>query len=252
METAVSMRGITKSFGPISALKGIDLDLRKGEVLALLGDNGAGKSTLVKILSGLHVADSGTMVIGEKPVDWKKHSVAEARRLGVETVYQERSLGERQPLWRNVFVGRHLKNAMGLIDVRREKEETMKLLADVIGLKGVGMHPEARVATLSGGERQGLAIARAMYFDAAIIVLDEPTTALGVGEAEKVLSFVERLRDEGRSCLFVSHELHHVHRIADRFALMEQGQIATILRRAEVSRKELAERLLLGHGGPLR
>ncbi len=249
MEPIVSMRGITKSFGPVRALEGIDLDLRRGEVLALLGDNGAGKSTLIKILSGLHVADSGTMEIAGNPVDWKGYDVATARRLGVETVYQERSLGEKQPLWRNVFVGRHLKTKLGLIDAKREKEETRKLLADVLGLKGAGLHPEARVATLSGGERQGLAIARAMYFDATIIVLDEPTTALGVGEAGKVLSFVERLRDEGRSCLFVSHELHHVHRIADRMALMEQGRIASVFERSEIGLKELAERLLLGHEG---
>ncbi|MDD4365730.1 MAG: ATP-binding cassette domain-containing protein [Synergistales bacterium] len=246
MEPAVTLRGITKSFGPIQALRGVDLDLEQGEVLALLGDNGAGKSTLVKILSGLHVPDSGTMTLDGKLVDWRRYDVARARKMGVETVYQERSLGEKQPLWRNVFVGRHLRNAFGLINVRREKEETMKLLSDVLGFRGVGVHPEARVASLSGGERQGLAIARAMYFDAAIIVLDEPTTALGVTEAGKVLSFVERLRGEGHSCLFVSHELHHVHRIADRFALMERGRIATILKKSEISLKELAARLLLG------
>ena len=249
METAVRMRGITKSFGPVRALEGVDLDLRRGEVLALLGDNGAGKSTLVKILSGVHPADGGVLEIQGQPVDWRRHDVASARLRGVETVHQERSIGEKQPLWRNVFVGRHLKNSLGFIDARREREETKRLLSDVIGLKGAGMHPDARAATLSGGERQGLAIARALYFRAPILVLDEPTTALGAGEAEQVLSFVERLREEGHSCLLVSHDLHHLHRVADRFALLERGRVAEVLERSRTSLSALADRLLLGSRG---
>ena len=245
METAVRMIGIAKSFGAVDALTGVTLELKKGEVLALLGDNGAGKSTLIKILSGFHRPDLGEMEIGGRRIDWSRYDVRRAREIGVETVYQERSLGERQPLWRNVFVGRHLVNAFGMIDVRREKSETMKLLTEIVGLRGVGIHADASVATLSGGERQGLAIARAMYFDASIIILDEPTTALAVGEVEKVLSFVERIRKEGRSCIFISHELPHVYRIADRFALMEHGKIDAVLDRSSVSLDGLVQRLLL-------
>ena len=246
---AVSIRGIEKSFGTISALRGVDLELRRGEVLALLGDNGAGKSTLIKILAGLYRPDRGEMCLNGVSVDWKNYDVAAARRAGVETVYQERSLGELQPLWRNVFVGRPLKNALGFIDVKREKAETMKLLSEVLGLKGVGMHADASVSTLSGGERQGLAIARAMYFDASIIILDEPTTALAVSEVEKVLAFVERIRSAGKSCIFISHELPHVHRIADRLAIMEHGRIGAILDRNSVTLDGLARRLLLGEEG---
>ncbi len=245
METAVRMIGIAKSFGAVDALTGVTLELKKGEVLALLGDNGAGKSTLIKILSGFHRPDLGEMEIGGRRIDWSRYDVRRAREIGVETVYQERSLGERQPLWRNVFVGRHLVNAFGMIDVKREKVETMKLLTEIVGLRGVGIHADASVATLSGGERQGLAIARAMYFDASIIILDEPTTALAVGEVEKVLSFVERIRKEGRSCIFISHELPHVYRIADRFALMEHGKIDAVLDRSSVSLDGLVQRLLL-------
>lgn len=245
METAVRMIGIAKSFGAVDALTGVTLELKKGEVLALLGDNGAGKSTLIKVLSGFHRPDLGEMEIGGRRIDWSRYDVRRAREIGVETVYQERSLGERQPLWRNVFVGRHLVNAFGMIDVRREKSETMKLLTEIVGLRGVGIHADASVATLSGGERQGLAIARAMYFDASIIILDEPTTALAVGEVEKVLSFVERIRKEGRSCIFISHELPHVYRIADRFALMEHGKIDAVLDRSSVSLDGLVQRLLL-------
>ena len=249
METAVRMTGVVKSFGAVDALTGANLELRKGEVLALLGDNGAGKSTLIKVLSGFHRPDSGEMEIDGRRIDWSRYDVRGARAIGVETVYQERSLGERQPLWRNVFVGRHITNAFGLIDVKREKAETMKLLAGVVGLRGAGIHPDASVATLSGGERQGLAIARAMYFDASIIILDEPTTALAVGEVEKVLSFVERIRDEGRSCVFISHELPHVYRIADRFALMERGKIAAVLDRSSITLDGLAQRLLPAGNG---
>lgn len=249
METAVRMTGVVKSFGAVDALTGANLELRKGEVLALLGDNGAGKSTLIKVLSGFHRPDSGEMEVGGRRIDWSRYDVRGARAIGVETVYQERSLGERQPLWRNVFVGRHITNALGLIDVKREKAETMKLLTGVVGLRGAGIHPDASVATLSGGERQGLAIARAMYFDASIIILDEPTTALAVGEVEKVLSFVERIRDEGRSCVFISHELPHVYRIADRFALMERGKIAAVLDRSSITLDGLAQRLLLAGNG---
>jgi len=245
----LSVKDVVKRFGGLTAVNHVSLDIYPGEVVGLVGDNGAGKSTLIKVLSGFHRPDSGELEIGGRRIDWSRYDVRGAREIGVETVYQERSLGERQPLWRNVFVGRHITNAFGLIDVKREKTETMKLLTGVVGLRGAGIHPDARVATLSGGERQGLAIARAMYFDASIIILDEPTTALAVGEVEKVLSFVERIRDEGRSCIFISHELPHVYRIADRFALMERGKIAAVLDRSSITLDGLAQRLLLAGNG---
>ena len=124
----------------------------------------------------------------------------------------------------------------------------MKLLSELLGLKGVGLHADASVSTLSGGERQGLAIARAMYFDASIIILDEPTTALAISEVEKVLNFVERVRQAGKSCIFISHELPHVYRISDRFAVMEQGRIGAVLDKKTTSLEDLARRLLLGEG----
>ncbi len=246
---AVELRGLWKSFGAVSALRGASLALKKGEVLALLGDNGAGKSTLIKILAGVYRPDRGEMIVDGRPVDFRAYSVAQARTMGIETVYQERSLGERQPLWRNVFAGRPLKNWLGFIDARREKAETMKLLADVLGLKGAGLYADASALTLSGGERQGLAIARAMYFDASTIVLDEPTTALAVSEVEKVLEFVARIRDSGKSCIFISHELAHVYRAADRFALMGRGRVAAVLEKNDVTPDGLMRRLMMGGEG---
>lgn len=246
---AVELKDLWKTFGTVTALRGASLALKKGEVLALLGDNGAGKSTLIKILSGVYRPDRGEMILDGKSVDWSRFSVSSARAMGIETVYQERSLGERQPLWRNVFAGRPLKNRLGFIDARREKAETMKLLSEVLGLRGVGLSADASAMTLSGGERQGLAIARAMYFDASIIVLDEPTTALAVAEVEKVLRFVERIRNSGKSCIFISHELPHVYRASDRFALMEHGRIAAVLEKRAVTLDGLVHRLMLGSGG---
>ena len=225
MTTLIEMKGISKSFGSICALQDVDFSLGSGEIVGLLGDNGAGKSTLIKVLSGFHRPESGTMNLLGREIDFSRYTPAEARKQGIETVYQEKSLGEKQPLWRNVFVGRHLTNRLGFIQARREKEETLKLLSSVLGLRGVGLDPEATVSTLSGGERQGLAIGRAMYFGAEIIVLDEPTTALALKEVEKVLEFIEGIRTEGKSCIIISHDLEDVYRVADRFVIMDRGRI---------------------------
>ena len=225
MTTLIEMKGISKSFGSICALQDVDFSLGSGEIVGLLGDNGAGKSTLIKVLSGFHRPESGTMNLLGREIDLSRYTPAEARKQGIETVYQEKSLGEKQPLWRNVFVGRHLTNRLGFIQARREKEETLKLLSSVLGLRGVGLDPETTVSTLSGGERQGLAIGRAMYFGAEIIVLDEPTTALALKEVEKVLEFIEGIRTEGKSCIIISHDLEDVYRVADRFVIMDRGRI---------------------------
>ncbi|MCF4151280.1 ATP-binding cassette domain-containing protein [Dethiosulfovibrio sp. F2B] len=239
MERLVQMRGVTKSFGSVEALKDVDFSLEKGEIVALLGDNGAGKSTLIKILSGVYRPDMGSMAVSGQDVDFSLYDVRMARSLGIETVYQERSLGEKQPLWRNVFIGRHITDRLGFIDVAREKRETLNLLSTVLGLKGVGLSPDARVGTLSGGERQGLAIARAMYFGAEIIALDEPTTALALSEVEKVLSFIRSIRDEGRSCIVISHDLGHITSVADRFVLMDRGRVVASYNNGEISTEEL-------------
>lgn len=164
--------------------------------------------------------------------------------MGVETVYQERSLGEKQPLWRNVFIGRHRLNRWGLIDVSREKRETMNLLSSVLGLRGSGLSPDASVGTLSGGERQGLAIARAMHFGAEIIALDEPTTALALGEVEKVLAFIRSIGDDGRACIVVSHDLGNVYRVADRFVIMDRGAVVADYKKNDLRLEELMARMV--------
>lgn len=240
----LELRGIHKSFGASHALNGLDFDLHSGEVVALLGDNGAGKSTLVKIISGVYQADSGSMSINGKEMDIRTFTVTTARRHGIETVHQDRSLGEKQPLWRNVFMGRHLTNRLGFIDVRREKRETADILKKRLGLRGVGVDPDSSVSVLSGGERQGLAIGRAMHFAAEAVILDEPTTALSLAEVGKVLTFIAQLKRAGKGCVFISHNLGHAYSAADRFYLIDRGECVGMYRKAELGQDDLMRVML--------
>ncbi len=234
---------IGKSFGTVHALKNVSFSLYKGEVVALVGDNGAGKSTLIKILSGVCKPSFGSLAIQGRQIDLQHYSVRKARSLGIETVYQERSLGEKQPLWRNIFVGRHIRNRFGFIDIKKEKEITLAMLTNSIGLQGAGVSADALVSNLSGGERQGLAISRAMHFNAALTILDEPTTALSVKEVRKVLNYIRSIPDRGQSALFVSHNLHHVHEIADRILFISRGAVAQECRKEDISVADLFQQL---------
>ena len=240
----LELREIRKSFGSVVALVGMNFKLFPGEVLALLGDNGAGKSTLVKILAGVQRADSGTMQVKGVPVDIHRHTVSKARQLGVETVYQGSTMGEKQPLWRNVFVGRHLTNRWGFIDVARERAETLSLLHTRLGFRGVGIDADAQVKRLSGGERQGLAIGRAMYFQSEIIILDEPTTALSLKEVDKVLDFIAKIKAAGKSCIFVSHNVRHAHSASDRFFVMDRGRQVGEFLKKDITQDELMHALM--------
>ncbi len=243
MTKLLELRAVNKWFQGVHALHDINFHLNAGEVVAIVGDNGAGKSTLIKVLAGLHRPDSGRMLIEGQPVNLGRYSVARARTHGIETVYQERSLGEKQPLWRNLFVGRHLRNRLGFIRAREEKRITSELLKD-IGLRGVGISPEAEVGVLSGGERQGLAIGRAMYFDAKIIILDEPTNALSLQEVRKVLDFIRRIRASGRSCILICHNLAQAFEVADRFVFIERGRLVGERHRDQLTLATLTELMI--------
>ncbi len=219
----MEMKDIRKKFGTVTALRGVDFNIKRGEIVGLLGDNGAGKSTLIKLIAGLYPADSGSFIFKEKNIELKKYSVAKGRRMGIETVYQDRALGLLQPLWQNIFIGRHLKNRFGFIDAQAEKQATVEIL-DKLGLGGDRVSPETLAGVLSGGERQGIAIGRAMYFDADLIILDEPTTALAVGEVDKVLKFITELKQKGKSVIFITHNINHVWQSADRFFVLSHGK----------------------------
>ncbi len=244
MGMLLSVRGIRKSFGAVAALRHADLDMAEGEVVALLGDNGAGKSTFVRLLSGAGRPDGGTFRFGGNPVDLAKYSVRKARDMGIETVHQDRCLCEGQSLWRNMFVGRHVRTRWGFIDIAAEREATRVMLGEWLGLGGAGLDPDADVRVLSGGERQALAIGRAMYFGARLVILDEPTTALSLQEVNRVLEFIQALRDKGRSVLLVSHHVHQAYDVADRFLFMDKGRTVGEVRREGTSPADLTERLL--------
>ncbi len=244
MTPLIELSGITKSYGHVDALNGVDLTLHDNEIIGLIGDNGAGKSTLIKILSGVESFDSGTMHICGKAIDPKRHSVNAARRMGIETVFQDKSLGESQSIWRNFFMGRHRTNALGLIRVQHEKEEAMRVLTETLGLGGAGLSAGAPVSVLSGGERQGLAIGRAMYFNARVVILDEPTTALAVKEVGKVLGFTKTLKQSGKSGIFISHNLHHVYDVADRYLFIQHGRVVHEARKEDESPESLIKTLM--------
>jgi simple sugar transport system ATP-binding protein len=240
----VRLEGVHMDFGAVKALRDIDLAIGRNEIVGLIGDNGAGKSTLIKIMTGVLRPTAGTIWIRDKKIDLADYSVRMAHELAIETVYQDKSLGEQQPLWRNFFVGRQITNRWGFIDVKAEKKIAGDILQKAIGFRGVGISPESTVRELSGGERQGIAIGRAMHFDADLIVLDEPTAALAVKEVRKVLNFVGRIKASGRACVYIEHNLAHVHAVADRLVVVDRGTIVAQLEPHEMTVPELTEHLI--------
>jgi len=230
-ERLIELRNITKSFGRVYALGGVHLSIDKGEVVGLIGDNGAGKSTLIKILAGVVKPTSGEILVRGKPVSgW---NAARSREAGIETVFQDRALAVQQSIVRNIFMGRELAGRFGWLKLAREVREAERLMRE-IGFTSRVFTPRSIVGQLSGGERQGVAIARAIYNEADLIILDEPTTALSLTETAKVFHFVRQVRGSGRSILFIGHNIHHVYDIADRFVVLDRGQVVLETSRAEV------------------
>jgi simple sugar transport system ATP-binding protein len=224
MDYRLELRNVSKSFGEVRALENINFQLGRNEIVGLLGDNGAGKSTLIKIITGYYQPTSGEIYFNGQKVDHL--TVPEARQLGVETVYQERALAELQTLWRNIFLGRELKNQWGLLDVDRMKQETYRLMNQSMGFTSSAVNPNSRVGTFSGGEKQGVAIVRALYYEAEIIILDEPTMGLSLKETAKLTSFVTDIKKAGKSAIFIDHNILHVYNVADRVVVIDRGRIA--------------------------
>lgn len=238
----ISLKNIHKSFGNIKALNGLDFSLNQNEIVGLLGDNGAGKSTLIKIISGVYSPDQGSFELKGTKIEGFTPKLA--RKKGIETVFQDRTFGENQPIWRNFFMGRHTTNGFGFIRTSFERKETLKILQKTLGLKGIGISADSSVANLSGGERQGLAIGRAMYFDSDIIILDEPTTALAEKEAAKVISFIKDIKKNGKACILITHNLRHVYEVADRFVIVSRGRAETIINKKDISLGALTDKLI--------
>lgn len=240
----VRMEGVQKYFGAIHALRDVDLAIGRNEVVGLIGDNGAGKSTLIKTLTGVMPPTAGRIFVRDQEIDANSFSVGAAHAMSIETVYQDKSLGEKQPLWRNFFVGRQITNRLGFINIREEKRIANDILLNTIGFRGVGISVDSTVGQLSGGERQGIAIGRAMHFNSDLIILDEPTVALAVAEVRKVLDFVRRIKASGRACIYIEHNLAHVHEVADRLVVLDRGRIVANIEPRDMTVPELTEYLI--------
>lgn len=238
----IRLVNVSKSFGEVKSLENVNFAVWPGEVVGLLGDNGAGKSTLVKIITGYHRPDPGGEIYfhGRRV---ENLTVPQARALGVETVYQEKALADKQSLWRNIFMGRELTNRFGFLDVARMRRETEELMTTQMGFTSKAVTTDTAVRTLSGGERQGVAITRALYFQAELIILDEPTMALSLSETRKVLDFVTSIPKAGKSCIFIDHNIFHVYPVVDRIVVLDRGRVAGEFTKAEVTLDELLERL---------
>jgi simple sugar transport system ATP-binding protein len=238
----IELRHVSKTFGEVRALSGVDFHVSRGEIVGLLGDNGSGKSTMVKMMMGYHHPDPGGELWfdGARVRDW---SVPRARALGIETVYQERALADQQPVWRNIFMGRERRTPFGLLDVRGMRREAAALMKGHMGFTSGAVHPDNLVDTMSGGEKQGVAITRALYFEARLVLLDEPTMGLSLSETRKTLDFVRSIKEAGRSAVFIDHNIFHVYPVVDRLVVLDRGRVAGEFSRAEVTMDELIERL---------
>jgi simple sugar transport system ATP-binding protein len=234
-ERLIELRDIKKSYGNVYALGGVNLSVDKGEDVGLLGDNGAGKSTLIKILAGAVRPTAGEILVRGKAVSgW---NAARSRESGIETVFQDRALAVQQSIVRNIFMGNETGNRFGFLNLKKEISEASRLMRE-IGFTSKVFTPNSIVGQLSGGERQGVAIARAIYKQADLIILDEPTTALSLTETNKVFHFVRQVRASGRSIIFIGHNIHHVYDIADRFVVIDRGKVALEVSKAQMKSAE--------------
>jgi len=234
----LQISGLRKSFGPVEALRGADLDLQAGEVLAVVGDNGAGKSTLIKHIAGVYKPDAGKMLLAGEPLEL--NSPREARERGIETVYQDLALADDLSIGANIFLGREpVKRFLGVlpyIDDRAIRRETTNLLQRIRGV----IPSEARtVARLSGGQRQAVAIARAIYWQAKVVLMDEPTAALAVMERERVIEHARALASHGVGVVYIGHNLTEILKVADRIAVMFRGRTVHVTAAGETDQETL-------------
>ncbi|NAZ36149.1 ATP-binding cassette domain-containing protein [Rubellimicrobium sp. CFH 75288] len=237
----VEMRDIRIAFGGVQAVDGVSIDLWPGEVVGLLGHNGAGKSTLIKILSGAYRADSGEIRINGEPVEIR--SPRDARAAGIETIYQTLALADNLDAASNLFLGRELRDRLGFLDDARMEAETRRIMAR--------LNPNFRkfavpVAALSGGQRQSVAIARAVYFNARILIMDEPTAALGVHETRMVADLIKELKAQGLGIFLISHDTREMMELCDRVSVMKNGRLVGTERVEDVTEDDILSMIILG------
>ncbi|TVS29613.1 ATP-binding cassette domain-containing protein [Corynebacterium sanguinis] len=237
----IQLEDVTKSYGAFDALRGVNLDINEGEVLCVLGDNGAGKSTLISILSGLHQPTSGQMLLDGTPTTFS--SPRDAINHGIATVYQNLAIVDSLSVWRNFFLGNEISGMLGTL-----KQDEMRARCDD-ALREMGINiPDVDVeaGNLSGGQRQVLAIARAIHFGARVVILDEPTAALGVKQSGVVLRFVAAARDRGVAVVLVTHNPHHAYLVGDRFTILKLGRQELNAERADITLEELTAQMAGG------
>ena len=227
---------LVKRYGKVTALDGADFELYDGEILAVIGDNGAGKSTLIKALSGALVPDTGEIYLDGKQVHF--HSPLDARRQGIETVYQDLAVAPALNIAENLFLGREIKRPgflgrmLGLLDKRKMRDDAMNYLQDLkIGIRSMGQ----AVETLSGGQRQGVAVARSAAFAKHVVIMDEPTAALGVKESGMVLDLIRKVRERGLPVILISHNMPHVFEVADRIHIQRLGRRVAVVNPKDIS-----------------
>ncbi|MCX6430522.1 MAG: ATP-binding cassette domain-containing protein [Actinobacteria bacterium] len=241
----LSLKGINKSFGPVHVLRGVDFDAYPGEVTALVGDNGAGKSTLIKCIAGIYTPESGDIFFNNEKVTI--HGPRDSTALGIEIVYQDLALCDNLDIVHNMFLGREVKQ--GFILNEANMEALARQTLDGLSVRTVKSIRQT-VASLSGGQRQTVAIARAVLWNSKVVILDEPTAALGVAQTEQVLNLVRRLADKGLAVILISHNLNDVFEVADNISALYLGQMAGQVKKKEVTTSQVIELITTGKSTP--
>ena len=251
-EWLIEARNITKRFGHITALDGVDFAVGRGEVVGLVGDNGAGKSTLIKVLSGVHVHDEGELVWEGQPI--RLTGAKQAMQLGISTVYQDLAIVDTMSIFRNFVLGREEGSCkrfgpfsyLSLDAARKVAREALQNVG--ISIRSVN-EPAAK---LSGGERQSIEIGRAIYYQAKLLIMDEPCSALSLAETEKVLKFIEAAKEAGVAVIFITHNVHQVYSVADRFVVLSHGTSVGSYEKVEKTKEELSEMIVTGGAEAIR
>lgn len=238
----LELSNIYKRYGPVEALSDMCFQINRNEVVGLLGDNGAGKSTLIKLMSGVVQADTGVIRAEGRPVQLTSRSDLVA--LGIETIYQDTALVDTMSITRNVFMGREITNRLGFMRHGKMQQITMDVLKQAVHIAGID-NPRQLVGELSGGQKQAVAIARAVYFKRLILLLDEPTSALAVRATERLLSYIRELKAEGVSSVLVTHNLYHAYQVCDRFVVMSHGKKVLDVLKADTTLDQLTEAVIM-------
>ena len=239
----LELRGVSKSFGAVQALIKVDFEVRSGEVMALVGDNGAGKSTLIKGVAGIHRFDEGEIYVDGKRV--VIHSPRESAALGIETVYQDLALADNLDVVANMFLGRERLQRFGALDEVSMEDATVKTL-ESLSVTSINSVRQA-VATLSGGQRQAIAVAKSVMWNSRVVILDEPTAALGVVQTAQVLDLVRELADRGLAVVVISHNLHDIFEVSDRITVLRLGQQVAIFDSKETTQQEVVQAITAGN-----